>query len=494
MSENLKVDTITPVKTNTQVQPAEIKEKKKLINHEFTTTEKVIGGLSALTLLGVGIYAAMRKGKPPKRIKTPEPEVSSPHIEPQPEIRVSKPEPAAEKPLEQEIEKVVEKNFKELKEDLVKTAISPEEFNKIGKIEKGRAVLNNGEPYTGAILTAGENGFGKRYLREYQDGVLREMTEMQVSPKGNISGTTNFSFKNWKYDKNGKVIERSSLDGEEGVLEYVTKYFKDLEGNKIKETFTMEDGELKLKNRITDFGINTMFERFHSDRIFRIVKNKNGSSRAFSEELQTGNIIPLGNKYEEIFKDADGVKKYKIFHGYSTNDGKPFQYTEVFGADGKKILVTESNSTKPVRFAVGKPNTKLHPDDITYQTAIFYNDGNKIVIYHPGTYQDFQTKFEVTGNDSVIYVKEADWHGGSCTPDEKIGMYNMETGEISCNEWFNKGEYGLKFSEVIKGIIERIYGTEKPVPIKQLYGQKMKIINDLMNNKELKPEKVEIPW
>ena len=44
MAENLKVDTVTPVKTNTQVQPAEIKEKKKLINHEFTTTEKVIGG------------------------------------------------------------------------------------------------------------------------------------------------------------------------------------------------------------------------------------------------------------------------------------------------------------------------------------------------------------------------------------------------------------------------------------------------------------------
>ena len=44
-----------------QVNKSETEEQKP--KHEFSTTEKVIGGLSALALLGTGIYFAVRHGK-----------------------------------------------------------------------------------------------------------------------------------------------------------------------------------------------------------------------------------------------------------------------------------------------------------------------------------------------------------------------------------------------------------------------------------------------
>ncbi len=85
MSENLKVGAVGQNPTVNQINHTDNKDKKKLIDHEFSTTEKVIGGVSALALLGIGIYAAVKKCKTPKRIKTPEPEINSPHVDPQPE-------------------------------------------------------------------------------------------------------------------------------------------------------------------------------------------------------------------------------------------------------------------------------------------------------------------------------------------------------------------------------------------------------------------------
>ena len=485
MSENLKVSTVSTNTTINQVKPQENIEKKKLINHEFTTTEKVIGGLSALTLLGVGIYAAVKKGKAPKRIKTPEPEIKTPHTEPQPEIKPTKPEPAAEKPIAQEVEEVVEKTFSEQKADLVKTAISIEDFKQIGKFENGKAILNNGEPFTGQVLTKVKNGkkLDTNQLWEYKDGVLQEGTTLRIFPSGRIE-----PFENYKYE-NGKLIEHMYFDN--GEPYQTAKYFKDLDNNRIKEIFRINgDGTLKFKKRFTYIGSNTISEFYTENSILRKVKDKNGITRAFIEDRKTGNITPLDNKFEEIFKGPDGVPKYKIFHGYNT-EGQPFQYVEIYGKDGKTPVIFSNEQI--TRFEVKVPKGQKQ-DDIMYNRATYNIEKNEINITHTGSMGLFED-FDVTSKGNIITIKDRNFHGGVNSPDVKVGTYNIETGEIACDSFFEKDlDYAPKFSEQIKGIIERLYGSEKPVPVKQLYEQKMSIVNDLLNNKELKPERVEIPW
>ena len=63
-SSNLIVNSVTS--SNTTVQPAVTKAETDAVKkpkYEFSNTEKVIGGLSALTLLGTCIYFAIRHGK-----------------------------------------------------------------------------------------------------------------------------------------------------------------------------------------------------------------------------------------------------------------------------------------------------------------------------------------------------------------------------------------------------------------------------------------------
>lgn len=485
MAENLKVDTVTPVKTNTQVQPAEIKEKNKLINHEFTTTEKVIGGLSALTILGVGIYAAVKKGKTPKRIKTPEPEIKTPHTEPQPEVKPTKPEPAAEKPIKKEVEEVVEKTFAEQKADLVKTALSIDDFKHFGKFEKGKAVLNNGELFTGQVLVPIKNSKkpGANCLWEYKDGVLQEGTKLDVHPNRKVT-----PYQNYKYE-NGKLIENTYFN--EGEPFQTIKYFKDLDGNRVTENFRINgDGTLKFKKRIAYAGTNTISEFYTENSILRKVKDKDGVVRAFLEDRKTGDITPLENKFEEIFKGTDGVPKYKIFHGYD-GEGQPFQYVEVYGKDSKAPVIFSNEQI--MRFEVKVPKGE-RADDITFNRAEYNINDETITITHPGAHGGWE-HFDIKTKGNLLEIKDRNFHGGVNFPDVKVGTYNIETGEISCAPCFERDyDYAPKFSEQIKGIIERLYSSEKPVPVKQLYEQKMSIVNDLLNNKELKPERVEIPW
>ncbi len=63
-SSNLIVNSVT--NSNTKVQPTVTKTESDAVKkpqYEFSNTEKVIGGLSALVLLGTGIYFAIRHGK-----------------------------------------------------------------------------------------------------------------------------------------------------------------------------------------------------------------------------------------------------------------------------------------------------------------------------------------------------------------------------------------------------------------------------------------------
>ena len=226
------------------------------------------------------------------------------------------------------------------------------------------------------------------------------------------------------------------------------------------------------------------------NNILRKIRDKNGITKAFIEYRKTGNIASLGNKYEEIFKGSDGVSKYKIFHGYG-NDGHPFQYVEVYGKDVKTPVIysKEHNMSFEVKVPEGQKQ-----DDIMYNRAIYDIEKNEINITHTGAMGLFD-QFDVTSKGNIITIKDRNFHGGVCSPDVKVGTYNIETGEISCDPFFERDlDYAPKFSEQIKGIIERLYGSEKPVPVKQLYEQKMSIVNDLLNNKELKPERIEIPW
>jgi hypothetical protein len=485
MSENLKV---SAVNTNSTINPADSaknKGKKNLINHEFTTTEKVIGGLSALTLLGIGIYAAVKKGKSPKKIKPNEPEIKTPHTEPQPEVKPTKPEPAAEKPIKKEVEEIVEKTFSEQKADLVKTAISIEDFKQIGKFKNDKAILNNGEPFTGQVLTKVKNGkkLDTNQLWEYKDGVLQEGTTLRIFPSGRIE-----PFENYKYE-NGKLIERMFFNNEEPYQ--IAKYFKNLDNNRVEEIFRINgDGTLKFKKRITYTGTNTISEFYTENNTLIKIREKNGVTRAFIENRETGDITPLENKFEEIFKDPDGVPKYKIFHGYD-GEGQPFQYVEIYGKDGKTPVIhsNEHNMSFEVKVPKGQKQ-----DDIMYNRATYDIEKDEINITHTGSMGLFED-FDVTSKGNIITIKDRHFHGGVNSPDVKVGTYNIETGEINCDQFFEKDlDYAPKFSEQIKGIIERLYGSEKPVPVKQLYEQKMSIVNDLLNNKELKPERVEIPW
>jgi hypothetical protein len=194
--------------------------------------------------------------------------------------------------------------------------------------------------------------------------------------------------------------------------------------------------------------------------------------------------------FEEIFKDPDGVPKYKIFHGYD-GEGQPFQYVEIYGKDGKTPVIhsNEHNMSFEVKVPKGQKQ-----DDIMYNRATYDIEKDEIKITHTGSMGLFED-FDVTSKGNIITIKDRHFHGGVNSPDVKVGTYNIETGEINCDQFFEKDlDYAPKFSEQIKGIIERLYGSEKPVPVKQLYEQKMSIVNDLLNNKELKPERVEIPW
>jgi len=80
--------------------------------------------------------------------------------------------------------------------------LSFDKFKKIGKFEKGKAIVK-GQPYTGIIKTSNKNG---DFNIKYTDGVLQ--SSLQIATKGEGDNALLSAFeKQYSYDENGKLSE-----------------------------------------------------------------------------------------------------------------------------------------------------------------------------------------------------------------------------------------------------------------------------------------------
>lgn len=180
-------------------------------------TKILIGACALATLVIAGICIA-KKGKlseMPTKPKTPD---IPPKLDTEPPVK------PLETPLEKPIETpVVPDTVAKTELQLFEEATPIEEFKKIGRFEKKKAVLNSGEPFSGNISTSikyKECVFA--ILNEFENGVIVKSTKFKIIGKP----ARLLKARVIKKYHNGEIVERF----EGGILE---KYSRDKSGNRV---------------------------------------------------------------------------------------------------------------------------------------------------------------------------------------------------------------------------------------------------------------------
>jgi len=298
-----KVSTPAP-KTEQKVENNNAEKSK----HQFSDTEKVIGGLSALALLGVGIYAAVRRGKINGR--------------------------------------------------------------KFSKFDAGKAISKNGELYTGTFTH--ENKDGTKLVIEYKDGLLQtaskyrgeevistksykydennrimsvtkngEKIEFTRDTDGKLTGINrkigkkSYDIK-FFYDEDGKIFRTKECIGSDKIykefykgtnkVKYKVKYIPcfriynelqiyDQEGKEVRKLghprFLKHEGYHSKDDKVSSFVVEDGKSHLVSSSGLFIEKNKSTDyRRSFSVDLNTGtkdqvwvetikfvNLLPSGKRH-----------------------------------------------------------------------------------------------------------------------------------------------------------------------------------------------------
>lgn len=203
------------------------------------------------------------------------------------------------------------------------------------KFNKGKAITNTGEAFTGNITHQTKDG--KNIVREYENGVLKKLT---------------------KYDGENILSQKEYIYSKDGDLSVV------------------QDGKLILK-KITN--TKDSIQRIDNLNGF-IVKNTN------TGKIETLQIKGQGRKH--FYYDDNGTLK-KVKHDYSSKDGVFMHDTIIYSPDGNKKMKIDGIGRTEFYDKNGVPIDEIHVD--------IYR-GNSFLYYHNLQYNESRMlgKFERT--------------------------------------------------------------------------------------------------
>ena len=176
------------------------------------------------------------------------------------------------------------------------------------KFNKGKAITNTGEAFTGNITHQTKDG--KNIVREYENGVLKKLT---------------------KYDGENILSQKEYIYSKDGDLSVV------------------QDGKLILK-KITN--TKDSIQRIDNLNGF-IVKNTN------TGKIETLQIKGQGRKH--FYYDDNGTLK-KVKHDYSSKDGVFMQDTIIYSPDGNKKMKIDGIGRTEFYDKNGVPIDEIHVD------------------------------------------------------------------------------------------------------------------------------------
>ena len=200
------------------------------------------------------------------------------------------------------------------------------------KFNKGKAITNTGEAFTGNITHQTKDG--KNIVREYENGVLKKLT---------------------KYDGENILSQKEYIYSKDGDLSVV------------------QDGKLILK-KITN--TKDSIQRIDNLNGF-IVKNTN------TGKIETLQIKGQGRKH--FYYDDNGTLK-KVKHDYSSKDGVFMHDTIIYSPEGNKKMKIDGIGRTEFYDKNGVPIDEIHVDIYRGNFLYYHNlDYNKSCM--PGKYK-----------------------------------------------------------------------------------------------------------
>ena len=420
-------------------------------------TKILIGACALATLVIAGICIA-KKGKlseMPTKPKTPD---IPPKLDTEPPVKPNAPEVKSpkvetletplEKPLEKPIETpVVPDTVAKTELQLLEEATPIEEFKKIGRFEKKKAVLNSGEPFSGNISTS------VKYftiLHEFENGVIVKSTKFKIIGE---SGRALNTMVIKKYH-NGEIVEKF----EGGILE---KYSRDKSGNRViteygdvlngdneiitttitKENdavvYTTQTGKKDVFTR--DKHISEYNDSEKSDLICRtITDKKTGKMTNYLVNKKTGEIeelVPF-----KIVKPAQkGIPAYE------------YTYNGNFKGMKKLKVLNEDGSFK---FDIS-----LYRDGDTSYFNLSEDHSKTLQLIHNNKFGF--SKIDLHYDCVYMQPKDPDLIIIKGQKDDRQGTYRITTKEIDGG--------GYEIQNDIKNILKMIFRNREPINIDKLY-------------------------
>lgn len=192
------------------------------------------------------------------------------------------------------------------------------------KFNKGKAITNTGEAFTGNITHQTKDG--KNIVREYENGVLKKLT---------------------KYDGENILSQKEYIYSKDGDLSVV------------------QDGKLILK-KITN--TKDSIQRIDNLNGF-IVKNTN------TGKIETLQIKGQGRKH--FYYDDNGTLK-KVKHDYSSKDGVFMHDTIIYSPDGNKKMKIDGIGRTEFYDKNGVPVDIYRGNSFLYYHNLQYNESRML--------------------------------------------------------------------------------------------------------------------
>lgn len=428
-----------PVKAPVQPKTSQSEEKS-----ESNMTKKILLGAAAAAAIAVaGIYIVKSRKKPSSL--THQKPASSVNPEPIP----PKTPAAPETPVVEQI-----KTAEHTKQTI-------EEFKQTGKFIKGKAVMNNGEIFTGQLTN--ERKDGSKFLLEYKDGLVRSVKK--------LNGEEQVFEKTFSYNQNGQIRTISKNGKETAEFLYDEQgrkfVFRRFEDN--MHYFFNKDGKLdhaidmkKVDSQYTDSnGVGHCFDLRHNKEMKYTKEYPDGhdenicvSGHRFFDESWVEQNSELAKKYKQ---------KYHVEKGESIKQENAFSTGINYAYDNYGKNFDNSYQIKKV-VSVDK-NMKRHK--------------SYILAHFPA---DIKIK-RVNHNDKKILELCADWSG-----EKVLGKYNIETKEFTELNGITAEEAKTqldKIFEAAKLIKEKVLELYKLQRKENLYWGKLKEVRGLDINKTM---------
>lgn len=429
-----------PVKAPVQPKTSQSEEKS-----ESNMTKKILLGAAAAAAIAVaGIYIVKSRKKPSSL--THQKPASSVNPEPIP----PKTPAAPETPVVEQI-----KTAEHTKQTI-------EEFKQTGKFIKGKAVMNNGEIFTGQLTN--ERKDGSKFLLEYKDGLVRSVKK--------LNGEEQVFEKTFSYNQNGQIRTISKNGKETAEFLYDEQgrkfVFRRFEDN--MHYFFNKEG--KLDHAIDMKKMNYYKDKNGTDHNYQFFHNKETQYQQFHADNTTETTYATGQRYMDkswAEQHPELAEKYK--QKYHWLKREEIESTSAF-TTGSSYAYNNYSANR--NFDIEYRIRKIIDVDKNMNRSKYY-----CIEHLP---EDIKIKRINHNNKKILELCE-DRSG-----EKVLGKYNIETKEFTDLNGITAEEAKTqldKIFEAAKLIKEKVLELYKLQRKENLYWGKLKEVRGLDINKTM---------